>query len=279
MSTGLRFTLQTGPLGLEAQENPLVGLNAEHQTVGLPVPDRRGRKGLVGHRSELDHHFGNPGRQALSRCAVEGDILPAPVVDEKPDGGKRLDRGIAGHSRLCPVGRHVLALDPAVAVLPADGALVDMIRVNGTDRVEDIGHLVADLVGVEGDRRLHGDQAEDLDEMILDHVPQGPGVVVVGPPVFDPDLLGHGDLHVVDVAPVPDRLEEGIGKAERQDVLHRLLAEVVVDPVDLGLVEEGGENLVQGPGGFQVPPEGLFHHDARARCDRGPGPPPPAGGG
>jgi len=105
--------------------------------------------------------------------------------------------------------------------------------------------------------------------VVLDHVPQRPRALVVGAPVLDPDLLGHGHLHVIDVAPVPDRLEEGIGESERQDVLHRLLPEVVVDPENLGLVEHRGENPVQRPGGFQVPPEGLLHHDARPRAVAG----------
>ena len=37
--------------------------------------------------------------------------------------------------------------------------------------------------------------------------------------------------------PVPRRLEQPVGEAEREDVLHRLLAEEVVDPEDLRLIE------------------------------------------
>jgi hypothetical protein len=43
---------------------------------------------------------------------------------------------------------------------------------------------------------------------------------------------------VVDVVAVPERLEDGVGEAEDQQVLHRLLAQVVVDAVDLLLVED-----------------------------------------
>ncbi len=50
-------------------------------------------------------------------------------------------------------------------------------------------------------------------------------------------LLGHGDLHVVDVLRVPQRLEDAVGEAQHQQVLHRLLAEVVVDAVGLALGE------------------------------------------
>ena len=38
---------------------------------------------------------------------------------------------------------------------------------------------------------------------------------------------------MIDVAAVPDRLEDSVGEAERQDVLHRFFAQIVVDAVDL----------------------------------------------
>ena len=76
--------------------------------------------------------------------------------------------------------------------------------------------------------------------MVLDDVAQGAGPLVEAAPLLDAEGLGHGDLHVVDVAAVPQRLEDGVGEAQRQHVLHRLLPEVVVDPVDLRLVEDCG---------------------------------------
>ena len=52
-----------------------------------------------------------------------------------------------------------------------------------------------------------------------------------------PDRLGDGDLDVVDELAVPDRLEDAVREPQRQHVLDRLLAEVVVDPEDLVLGE------------------------------------------
>ena len=56
---------------------------------------------------------------------------------------------------------------------------------------------------------------------------------------LDRQLLGHVDLDIVDVPAVPDRLEQAVGEAKREDVLDGLLAEEVVDAEDLGLVESG----------------------------------------
>jgi hypothetical protein len=68
--------------------------------------------------------------------------------------------------------------------------------------------------------------------VVLDDVAGGADAVVVAGAAADADVLGHRDLHVVDVVAVPDRLEHGVAEPERQDVLHRLLAEVVVDAED-----------------------------------------------
>ena len=66
--------------------------------------------------------------------------------------------------------------------------------------------------------------------------------------MLDAELLGHGDLDVVDVAAVPDGLEDGVAEAQRQDVLHRLFAQVVVDAEDLVLVERRRAAWRRGPG-------------------------------
>jgi len=50
---------------------------------------------------------------------------------------------------------------------------------------------------------------------------------------------------VVDVAPVPERLEDRIGEAQDEEVLDGLLAEVVVDAEDLRLAEVAGGDGVE----------------------------------
>ena len=64
-----------------------------------------------------------------------------------------------------------------------------------------------------------------------------PGLLVEGAAALDAEVLGHGDLDVVHVATVPDRLEDAVGEAEDEQVADGVLAQVVVDAVDLRLVE------------------------------------------
>ena len=86
-------------------------------------------------------------------------------------------------------------------------------------------------------------------------------LLVVAPARPHPELLAHRDLHVVDVAPVPDRLEDPVGEAEDHDVLHGLLAEVVIDAVDLPLVHDLLQRAVERDRRVEVAAERLLDHE------------------
>ena len=50
--------------------------------------------------------------------------------------------------------------------------------------------------------------------MIGDHVAEGAGGFVKAAAMFDADGFGGGDLDVVNVIAIPERLENGVGEAE-----------------------------------------------------------------
>ena len=87
-------------------------------------------------------------------------------------------------------------------------------------------------------------------------------MVVVASALLDPHRLGNGDLDVIDVPPVPDRLENSVCETERHDVLDGLFAEIVIDTVNLRLVDYFQELLVQRLGRLEVVAEGLFNDHA-----------------
>ena len=97
--------------------------------------------------------------------------------------------------------------------------------------------------------------------MVLHHISQSARLFVIGAPVADAEVFAHRDLHVVDVTAIPDRFEDAVGKTEDHDVLDRLFAEIMVDPVHLALVEVTGEELVEVNGRGQIAAEGLFNDD------------------
>ncbi len=87
--------------------------------------------------------------------------------------------------------------------------------------------------------------AEQLQHVVLDQVAQRSRLVVVVGATADADVLGRGDLHLIDVVAIPQRLEHAVGEAKRQHVLDGLLAEVVVDAKDLRLVEHAQDPRVE----------------------------------
>ena len=213
---------------------------------GGPVADADRRRALQDH-ADLRDFSG----ELLARANEEWDTGPTPVLNLQTEPHERLGVGLRIH-----------ALDlPVALVLAADVA----VRAGVGDRPEEVELCVANRVGVAaGRRRLHRHEREGLKQVVLNYVAEAADGVVEAAAVVDAEVLGHGDLHRLDVAPVPDRLEQRVRKAQVGEVLHRLLAEEVVDPVDLILLQDLMDLIVQIFRGLQVVSERLLDYDAGA---------------
>jgi len=106
---------------------------------------------------------------------------------------------------------------------------------------------------------------QHLEEMILNHVADGASLVVERPAALHPEVLGHCNLHALYVIAVPEGLHEGIGKSEDHQVVHRPLAQVVVDPEDIFFFEIPEQYLVEMPCRGEVVAEGLLDDHPRVR--------------
>ncbi len=98
--------------------------------------------------------------------------------------------------------------------------------------------------------------------MILKDVADGADLFIETAALFHAELLRHRDLHAGDMVAVPQRLHERVREAEEQQVLHRLLAEEVIDPVDGRLGEALVQRAVQRFRGRQVAAEWLLDDQA-----------------
>src|SRR5271168_4866821 len=99
--------------------------------------------------------------------------------------------------------------------------------------------------------------------MVLHHIAQRTGLLIEWPAAFNADTLSCRNLHMIDKIAVPDRLKNPVREAKDQDVLHRLLAEVVIDAEDLFLIKNLVHLVIQLPGRFQIMSERLFDDYAR----------------
>ena len=97
--------------------------------------------------------------------------------------------------------------------------------------------------------------------MILDHVSQHTGVVVVTATTFNSQIFENADLDVIDVVPVPKRLEYGVGESENQDILDGVFAEIVIDSEYLIFVQDRVRQIVQCTRRFVIGAERFFYDD------------------
>ena len=194
--------------------------------------------------------------RALPAFIDEGHAVPALVLDvgdERAEGGAP---AALGDGRVLLV-RGLGAVEGA-AVLADD----DVLGLDGGHGAEDADLLVADVLGGEGDGALHGDEGEDLQQVVLHDVADDAELVKVAAAALGAEGLLEDDLDVVDVVAVPGGAEERVAEPQDQQVLDHLLAQVVVDAVQLVLGPVGLEAALERAGALEVLAEGLLDDDA-----------------
>ena len=95
--------------------------------------------------------------------------------------------------------------------------------------------------------------------MVLHHVPDDPELVKVPAPALSPEGLLEADGDAGNVVPVPGGAKDHVAKPQADQVLDHLLAQVVVDPVQLVLREELLQVVAEVRGAGRILPEGLLH--------------------
>ncbi|MMZ67461.1 hypothetical protein D1872_300490 [compost metagenome] len=94
--------------------------------------------------------------------------------------------------------------------------------------------------------------------MVLAHIPQSAGVVVISAALLDADRFAQRDLHVGDVLVVPKRFKERVRKADHFDILNHLFAEIVIDPIDFLFLKDLVQLFIQLLCGEQIIAERLL---------------------
>jgi hypothetical protein len=142
--------------------------------------------------------------------------------------------------------------------LPANGSLGHFLRRHRADGFERLHLLPAHRIGLERNRGLHGGQRQQLKHVIGHHIAQRAGFFVEAGAAFHADGFRCRDFHVVDVVAVPDGLKQRVSEAEYQNVLDRFLAQVMIDPEHVFLVERFVQDSVQFLSRFQIVAKGLL---------------------
>src|SRR5581483_6018881 len=124
--------------------------------------------------------------------------------------------------------------------------------------------FVAHGFAVGSHRRLHREVRQNLEQMILHHVADSAGLIVKSAAPLHAEILRHGDLHAADVVANPEGFEKFVGEAEKQHVMHRAFAQVVVDAKDRLFIESAEQSLIELSRRVEVATEGLLDNNPRA---------------
>src|SRR5258708_37439574 len=98
--------------------------------------------------------------------------------------------------------------------------------------------------------------------MILQYVANCARLFVEWPPALDAYTLGGSNFNVINVIPVPNRPEDAVAETKDQDVLYRVLTQIVIDTEDLVLREDRINIVVQLARRFDVGAEGVLNNHA-----------------
>mmetsp|Transcript_9702 Transcript_9702/g.31580 ORF Transcript_9702/g.31580 Transcript_9702/m.31580 type:complete len:350 (+) Transcript_9702:467-1516(+) len=210
------------------------------------------------HVAELDPDLRPAVLQRLARLHQEGHPVPSGVVDVQARGGEGGRDAPLGHRLVVEVARLGHPMAGAALVLPHH----HVAHLDLPHGPEHLDLLVPDVIRAEADRRLHGKERHDLQQVVLHDVSDDAVVVEVPPAPLGPEVLTEDDLHAADVLAAPEGLEHEVGEAQHEEVLDQLLAQVVVDAVDLLLRQGLGEALGELLGRVGVPSKGLLDDDA-----------------
>src|SRR4029079_11579986 len=116
----------------------------------------------------------------LARANEERHAVPAPRIDVQLHRGKGLHTGIGRDTRLIAV--------------PLELAADETVSAQRTHRAEDLHLLVAHRFTVAADRRFHREEADDLQQVVLNDVANCAGFLVEPPAAGHAEPLGHRDL-------------------------------------------------------------------------------------
>ena len=105
-----------------------------------------------------------------------------------------------------------------------------------------------------------------MQKVVLNDVADRSDLVIELPAAGDAEFLRKRDLDAVHVVAVPNRLEKRVGKPKVEQVLHRLLAKIMINAEYRVFLKNLVQRDIQRPRGREVATERLFNDDTRILC-------------
>src|ERR1700722_19380945 len=202
----------TGDLGVELQHNAFYWLDADDKVVLRQLLDRCTFEHGQGRFTEFDCYLRAFHTERLAGAQVEGNAGPAPIVDGQFQRHVSLGRTIGPDARGLAVIRDLRVVDLAGRVLTAHGVLQRFLFALDLEGRQHLALFRAHRMCVEPRRRLHGDQRQQLEQMIRHHVAKRAGLVIEAAAMTYVEFLFYRDLPVAIVCPFPNRPKLPVAK-------------------------------------------------------------------
>jgi hypothetical protein len=165
-----------------------------------------------------DRDLRHPMRQALAGAQEERNAPPACVLDPDPHRHERLDGRVRRDAFLVPVAGHLVPLDDAGGVLTPD----ELVRGERAYGLKQLRLAVANVLWVKRVGRLHRHEREHLEQVVLDHVAERPGLLVVAAaPLSLPRPAPHFASHLI--------IDLGLDPAQVSRILGHMRITITLD--------------------------------------------------
>mmetsp|Transcript_63304 Transcript_63304/g.185051 ORF Transcript_63304/g.185051 Transcript_63304/m.185051 type:complete len:234 (+) Transcript_63304:447-1148(+) len=230
-------------------------LDPDDQFILRLVPEETVRRSLL----ELQPDDGVLGLQSLASLHDEGHTGPALVVEVEHDHCK----GCASRRvaillvELADVGIILVAIILANHTIPCN---------DGPNLLEDLDLLVPHVLRLQAGRRFHGNQGQDLHQVVLHDVSDDAIAIKVTSTTLYANGLLERDANIGNVVLMKKMAQLPIRKSKRQQVQHQSLGEVVVDAKSLALRKMLGQAIRKLPRLLAILPKRLFHNHTARTC-------------
>ena len=209
--------------------------------------------------AEMNHDFRHFSRHLLAGTDIKRDAAPTPITDTKLHGNVCFRTRVGSYPFLFTIS----FFSTGGGILPAHNMLIQIFFIQRCQRLIYFHHLITEVIRIEDSRRFHSSKSYKLNQMILYHIPQSSRRFVESATLLDSQILYSGNFYVVDIIPVPERLENTIGKTESQHILRCLFTEKMINTVNLMFFENRSINFIQFTCRFEVVTERFFNDDTR----------------
>ena len=194
------------------------------------------------HRSrfEMNHNFGHLGRHLLSGTDIKRHSLPTPVIHIQTHRHVGICTGIRTNILFFTITDTVITSN----ILSADNIITDILISQRTKGLVDLDHLVTETILVKLGRWFHGSNSKQLHQMVLYHIAQSSRPVIISSASTYTHIFHRSDFYIIYIVTIPYRFVNSTSKTGHHNILHRFLAQKMIDAVDILFFKISGIDFI-----------------------------------